>query len=182
NTASGSYWTAATFRGNAAEAGALDFWRSGADLPAKDSEGFVRCVRRKPVEGELGNTAGRYVLVAAELAVADTRTGLTWERSPSFADETWDEAVARCDAFGWGGWTDWRWPTRTELFSIADHGRSLPAWTISVFDSETPVSRLWSSTVVSYSPSKRWNVSTAWGYTNDLLASNPEGRSSRCVR
>lgn len=66
--------------------------------------------------------AGRFV-VAGDAGVADTKTGLVWapvdsgleDRSGKPDGESWQEAIAYCEAFCGGGHDDWRMPTLSEL-------------------------------------------------------------------
>lgn len=61
--------------------------------------------------------------VAGADTVLDKTTGLVWERSPSSALRSWDEAATACAALRLGGQRDWRVPTRIELLSLLDYGR-----------------------------------------------------------
>ena len=56
-------------------------------------------------------------------AVVDSVTSLMWQRAANAA-KTQAEAVAECDALSLAGQTDWRLPTRLELVSLFDDGRT----------------------------------------------------------
>ncbi|MFO0679454.1 MAG: DUF1566 domain-containing protein [Polyangiaceae bacterium] len=64
-------------------------------------------------------TADRFVVYKGLGTAVDTKTGLEWLRTPS-ADMGWDDARAWCKNLRLGGHTDWRTPTRVELWSIVD--------------------------------------------------------------
>lgn len=57
--------------------------------------------------------------------VTDRVTGLMWQKTDA-GECTWDLAVSNATSVVAGGYTDWRLPTPTELFSMLDH-RTNPA-------------------------------------------------------
>jgi hypothetical protein len=61
---------------------------------------------------------------------------------------------------------DWRLPTRLELASLVDFGRSNPAIDARHFDSSTPSSHFWSSSPLAGSSSLAWYVNFGDGYAH----------------
>jgi len=51
--------------------------------------------------------------------ITDTNTGLMWQQDPG-GKVTWDDAMANADSINIAGYTDWRVPTITELYSLMD--------------------------------------------------------------
>ncbi len=58
--------------------------------------------------------------------VSDLVTGLMWQKVDA-GETTWDNAVARASSVRTGGYSDWRLPTPTELFSIMNFNNGNPA-------------------------------------------------------
>jgi len=48
----------------------------------------------------------------------DPSSGLTWQVTPTAGYRQWDNAKAYCDNLSFGGYSDWRLPTITELRSL----------------------------------------------------------------
>jgi hypothetical protein len=59
--------------------------------------------------------------------VTDLRTGLVWEQSEYNESVSWVDAHYRCNTLTFGGYSDWRLPSRIELESIVDYGRFSPS-------------------------------------------------------
>jgi cysteine-rich repeat protein len=76
--------------------------------------------------------------------VTDNNTGLIWQRTLSSNTYTWQGAINYCDGLSYAGQTDWRLPTRKELATLPDYGRSNPAIDTAIFPG-TQSSRYWSS-------------------------------------
>ena len=61
--------------------------------------------------------------------VTDNNTGLTWEADPRDEQISWSDAQVYCDylnEIAYGGYTDWRMPSTTELFSLSDFSVGWP--------------------------------------------------------
>jgi len=102
--------------------------------------------------------------------VADVTTGLMWQQTVPSNPVTQDEADAYCANLSLAGHTDWRLPTKIELMSIVDFGRTAPAINLTFFPN-TP-----SKFFVSVS----WNIFFQDGTT---YISNPTDLYYvRCVR
>jgi hypothetical protein len=59
--------------------------------------------------------------------VTDQKSGLVWMKSDDGTGRTWQGAVDYCNGLVFAGQSDWRLPSRFELDSIVDYGRSYPA-------------------------------------------------------
>ena len=72
--------------------------------------------------------AQRFTVLAAlnNEAIRDNETGLVWEKSPSSAALTWDEAHGSCMAKNISGKRAWRLPSSLELASLLDHSVAAP--------------------------------------------------------
>ncbi len=104
-----------------------------------DYEGYAR--------GLLPGTPGHphsYTVDAAAKTVLDNVTGLLWQREPAPNLLGRSEAVSYCDTLTWGGRSDWRLPTRMELFSLVDYGQSDPAIDSAAFPS-SPSDEFWAA-------------------------------------
>jgi Protein of unknown function (DUF1566) len=112
--------------------------------------------------------------------VTDTVTGLMWQQTvPSAPNFTQSQAVALCPTLNLAGHGDWRLPSRVELVSIVDYGKSGPTINATYFPA-TPPTTFWSSSPVAGTPSLAWIVSFINGETLtrvDMLTNDV-----RCVR
>ncbi len=125
--------------------------------------------------------------------VADARTCLTWEKTPSSAQGTLADAQARCAELanaGFGGYEDWRLPTRIEMASITDvslGSKGYPA----VFDVPSgyfATGSDWYKTILTENDETSGNeTDMMWGYGTNGFTSNAIVRTNtnnvvRCVR
>ena len=111
----------------------------------------------------------------SEPVVTDLVTGLVWQGCAdgmsgsdcsfgSAAGYTWQQALDRCQAMDWAGYTDWYLPDEYELQSIVDYGRSTgPMVDIDAFP-DTPWSGFWSSSSYAYDAGDAWGVYFNDGY------------------
>ncbi len=79
--------------------------------------------------GPDGCNSSRFECVMGGEAVLDKQTGLTWARNANIAagDKPWLEAVKFCQDLEIGNRKGWRLPTKGEMITILDTGRSNPA-------------------------------------------------------
>jgi len=91
--------------------------------------------------------------------VTDQNSGLVWMQSDDGIPRVWQDAVDYCNGLVFAGQSDWRLPTRFELDSIVDYGRSFPAID-PVFSCQA--SFYWSSDVYAGDPVYAWGI-----YFND---------------
>jgi hypothetical protein len=102
--------------------------------------------------------AGQYVVSTD--TVADTKTGLTWQRNVPAASYTWANASPYCASLSLGGFASgWRMPTKRELESIVDRRVAAPGPTIdgTAFPS-TPNTFFWTATKSATDPTQAWYV------------------------
>ncbi|MEM6930062.1 MAG: DUF1566 domain-containing protein, partial [Myxococcota bacterium] len=107
-------------------------------IHARRSPGFegatlIRCVAGHPPDPG-------YAVVGD--GVRDARTGLEWQRSDSGTVQTWESALAYCEALALNDRTDWRLPSYKELASIVDYSQAV---TIPSAFTDTDADWYWSS-------------------------------------
>jgi hypothetical protein len=95
--------------------------------------------------------------------VFDRLSGMMWPRDAGLAQFplTWDEAqewITEINAKGWDGYSDWRLPTRSELFTLVSHARTNPALPSGhLFENIFP-GYYWTATRCSRYPRQAWYV------------------------
>jgi hypothetical protein len=114
---------------------------------------------------------------AASPLVTDTLTGLVWQQSDDGVSRYAVEAVSYCDDLTWGGYSDWRLPSRMELLTLVDASRAAPAINPAFAASN---GKYWSSTVQAGDTSLGWSVRFSDGLASFDGLSNPY--RARCVR
>lgn len=111
--------------------------------------------------------------------VKDNLTGLEWVKLPyslsgNSGAMNWNAAVDFCNNLVYAGHSDWRLPSRRELMSLVDYGRSSPALPAGhpFTDLQNYSGRYWSST--SYAPYTdfAWYVDTTTGCVSGESKSN----------
>ena len=148
------------------------------------------CTYLWPLWGLLADSrpANEFVISADQLTVADSKTGLIWQRTaPSTGGPlengryNWPEAIKYCDDLALAGQDDWRLPTIVELLSIVDSGKSNPAIDQTVFPVViTSTSYYWTRTPYQPSASDAWVVDFVYGDSGyDVIANDYR---VRCVR
>jgi hypothetical protein len=108
--------------------------------------------------------------------ITDQVTGLMWQQADG-GSHSWDDAATYCQGLELGGHADWRLPSRKELLSIVDYGKTNPAID-PVFSCS--ISVYWSDTPRAVYPGFAWYVSFENGSSNYTFMdyANPV----RCVR
>lgn len=114
--------------------------------------------------------------------VTDHTTGLQWQDDAVSAStaRTWQQAVDYCDDLSFGGYTDWRLPSRKELVTTLDYGRYNPAINPAFQNIASSTAYYWSSTDVADIPLSAWYVSFQTGFSSS--EDKTSGYSARCVR
>lgn len=80
-------------------------------------------------------------------SIADSLTGLKWQRLVSMEFHNWNAAKDYCKGLELAGASDWRLPTVIEITSIVDYSRIWPAFNIDIFPDQFPSSRsYWTAT------------------------------------
>jgi len=69
----------------------------------------------------------------ADGIVLDTITQLMWEDLVTAAAYKWEDAIAFCEQHEYGGFDDWRLPTRIEMTSVLDHSDAHTGWAAEAF-------------------------------------------------
>ncbi len=98
----------------------------------------------------------------------DRLSGMMWPRNAGLMQwpSTWDEAkkrIAELNTEGWDGYSDWRLPTRSELFTLVSHARINPALPAGhLFENVFP-GYYWTSTNCSRFPRQAWYVHLGGG-------------------
>lgn len=120
-----------------------------------------------------------------DLTVSDMNTGLIWQKMDTQNENrrTWEEACNYCSQLALGGYSDWRLPSRRELFSIIDYGRAAPAINTTYFPECIPYpyrSVYWTSTSEANADDNAWSVEFGKGRSNK--GSKRGAAYVRCVR
>lgn len=66
--------------------------------------------------------------------VLDNVTQLMWEDRITAAAYSWEEAIEFCEEYEFGGFDDWRMPTRIEITSVLDHSDDHTGWAAEAFE------------------------------------------------
>lgn len=97
--------------------------------------------------------------------ITDKVTGLMWQKVDN-GESTWDNAMARAGSVTTGGYTDWRLPTPTELFSILNFNNGNPAAVNTTFFPSNPAGAAeywWSTDIYGADATKVWCVNSGGG-------------------
>jgi hypothetical protein len=97
--------------------------------------------------------------------ITDKVTGLMWQKVDN-GESTWENAATRAGSVTTGGFTDWRLPTPTELFSIVNHNLGNPAALNPTFFPSHPAGAAeywWSSDSYGADATKVWCVNAGGG-------------------
>ena len=92
-----------------------------------------------------------------------------------------EDFIKALNSAKFGGYTDWRLPTREELRSIVDFGRYYPAVNADYFPN-TVASYYWSSTTHTHYDSDAWIVYFYSGHGHDVYKKKSESYYVRAVR
>lgn len=114
----------------------------------------------------------RFTVMTDTNLVFDNLFGRMWPRGFINATMSWDVAVDFCSAFSFGGYDDWRLPSRREAWSLIDFGSPtfLPAG--HPFYSE-PESPFWTGSTYRLDTDRAWGCEG--GYLGAYLKSNDGG-------
>ncbi len=112
--------------------------------------------------------------------VTDNLNGLMWQDQTLTEEMNWENAKTYCSDLSFGGYSDWRLPNLSELYSIADQRKTINPFINNNFKNKiNPV--FWSSTINKNNSSGAWFLSfndgnDHWHYQTD------DGRFAVCVR
>jgi len=118
--------------------------------------------------------------------VLDHTTFLVWQRYDDGVLRQWKDAKDYCDTLTLAGQTDWRLPTRIELWSIVDFGKHTPAINTVAFLDASTTSYYWALTLDAQNSMmnptyKAWVVDFDEGYAGPIV-SDTNTELTRCVR
>jgi len=111
--------------------------------------------------------AGRYAepsIVNGIGVIADTRTGLTWQRAPAPGFYDWFGAQTYCAGLGEG----WRLPSLEEIQTIVDDTTRNPAADTTAFPSLPSDYTYWTLSRVAGDDTRAWDFSASLGDTSTL--------------
>ncbi len=111
--------------------------------------------------------------------VTDLNTRLMWQQSDDGVQREWQAACDYCSNLVFAGYSDWRIPTRRELFSIVDLGRYDPAINTDYFINAKS-DWYWSGSSYANHSDVAWGVNFYDGYVG--WGSKTYGNYVRCVR
>ncbi len=123
-------------------------------------------------------TSAPATLVPRPDTVADTSTGLIWQWAAPASQMSWSAASVYCASLELDGHGGFRLPTRLELASLVDYGRSQPAIDPDLFPGTAPI-WFWTSTPYAGSSLFVWLVSFYDG--GSLFGHVREDGAVRCV-
>ena len=121
---------------------------------------------------------GRFIVsepVGGETIVTDTDTKLIWQGS-YVKGKTWIDAISYSKSLRYGGYKDWRLPTKEELQNLINKSRKVPA---SDFP-KMPSKWFWSSSLYTGSTGSAWGVYFGDGSVCDDCKDG--AYNVRCVR
>jgi hypothetical protein len=98
--------------------------------------------------------------------VVDTTTGLMWARNGNIADRemNWNDAMGWAKNLNYGGYRDWRLPTKEELEAFAKRGGNRPVeWFKANGFTGFPSNGYWSSSTIANYTSGAWDVNLSSG-------------------
>lgn len=124
--------------------------------------------------------------------VTDNVTCLTWEKINPSTQGTWQDSFDRCQALGtakFGGFSDWRLPTRIEMASITDVTRGSKGFAeiFEVSSGYYVTGSFWYKTILTDNDTTTNNeTNMVWGYGTNGFTSNAIVRTNtnnvaRCV-
>ena len=97
--------------------------------------------------------------------ITDRVSGLMWQKVDA-GESTWDNAMARASSVTTGGYTDWRLPTPTELFSLVNFDLGNPVALNTTFFPSNPAGAAaywWTSDIYGTDATRVWCVNSGAG-------------------
>ena len=117
--------------------------------------------------------------------VLDAIYGLMWQDAAEIFKGSYKDAVSYCENLNYGGYSDWRLPSASELLSITDYGRYKPAINKAFKyvgkEGGDKYGSYWSSTGASFDADGVWVVQFSSGFDN-WVKINSGDNFARCVR
>jgi hypothetical protein len=94
--------------------------------------------------------------------ITDNLTGLIWQKCPSSALMTWEEALLYASALSLGSKDDWRLPNVKEIQSLNDPQLTKPSFNKNFFP-DCLSGNYWSSTTQVNATNKSWDINIDYG-------------------
>ena len=117
--------------------------------------------------------------------VVDAIYSLAWQDAAEIFKGSYKDAVSYCENLNYGGYSDWRLPSASELLSITDYGRYKPAINKAFKhvgkEGGDKYGSYWSSTGASFDAGGVWVVQFSSGFDN-WVKINSADNFARCVR
>lgn len=154
-------------------------WRNHVSLP----KALLALVFLAPAAWALA-PVGKFV-PSAEV-VADTQTGLTWQKVVGATKVAWPAASTYCDQLSLDGKDDWRLPQLQELYSLVDFNvAGVNPYIDATAFADTPFGMFWSATLTPPAAGNaRFTVSFGGNYGPTVGLTPPSSPVAfvRCVR
>jgi len=153
----GLFWTSSTY--DSTDGWAVNFSVGAVFFEGASSSALsVRCVRTGRTSQGAAVPSPRYE-PAGDGELRDLATGLIWQIGQSPTELVFDAAADYCATLAP---SDWRVPSVTELQTLVDESRSMPAIDTAAYP-ETESASYWSSSLYAGFPGNGWMVSFANG-------------------
>ena len=169
------FWSSTSDVSNSNQAWAVEFSGGGLNPGCDKFNGYtsyVRCVRG-------GNYLAQSFNDNGDGTITDTATGLIWQQRENPA-MNWESALAFCEGFSLGGYSDWRLPNIKELAFLTDDTKLNPSINTSFFP-DTVSSVYWASTTLgTIDTGYKMYISFDRGYNN--IGGYFYSNNFRCVR
>jgi len=130
--------------------------------------------------GQLSGILTPVRFISSNGALLDTKTGLQWTPDLMKRDITWDEAKEYVAQLNYGGFSDWRLPTRAELKSLYDPSIKADYKIDSMFQLSNYW--VWTEELVSNDSSSAWHVGFTKGNENSYYRSTSNNNRVLAVR
>jgi len=110
-------------------------------------------------------------------------SGLTWQKTYD-SQKTWQQALAYCESLSYGGYSNWRLPSKKELLSLVNFGVASPVSDFpempAALPGPSPSLWFWTSSTSVGATSFAWYVDFYSGYV--FNTNKPDVAYTRCVR
>lgn len=160
--------------------------KTGQDILAAPGDDGI-CQAGWWVKRKIANNRTRFIAktIDGDVVVFDRATGLCWAGDGNEAGcnngatLAWGDAIIYANILDFAGFTDWRVPNKSELYSLVNHSIYSPSIAEPPF-SNTASGYYWSSTTRADITTKVWRVDFACGFVSTPDKINSE--HLRCVR
>jgi hypothetical protein len=145
NTQADDYWSSTIFVVDSSYSFRVSFLYEDVDATKKQLESkFVRAVHGPQ------SVYGSHLVDNGNGTVTDTDTGLMWQKATAPGTYTWEQALQYCESLNLAGYTDWRLPSKNELYTIVDNSRAYPSINLTYFPDTQSNQYITSTTATDY--------------------------------